>query len=239
MAELLWSWLPCCFVALGTELHKGASFGVEAGNVTIDDGLPDDAEGGLRTEVVFVVKLVHHLHDVVDWKAGVLDVGHLVAVTVFHLLISDETILLDEVEKLGAGKGMGDGDLNSFAIELLSEPDGVANGSPGFAGKAEDEITMYDEAKVMTVLHKIAGALDGGTLLDVLEYLGIAGFEADDQQPAASFLHRLEGVIVGGDTGVAGPGEAEGFEFFAELNGTGFLDVEGIVVEKELLNLRE
>ena len=232
-------WLLCYFVALRTELHKRASFGVEAGDVTIDDRPPDDAEGGPGTKVVFVVELMHHLHDIVDRKAGVLDVGHLVAAAVFHLLISDETIFLDEVEELGAGKGMGDGDLNSLAIELLSEPDGVANGSPGFTGKAEDEITVYDEAKVMTVLHKIAGALDGGALLDVLEYLGIAGLEADDQQPAASFLHRLEGVIVGGDTGVAGPGEAEGFEFFAELNGTGLLEVEGIVVEKELLHLRE
>jgi len=182
---------------------------------------------------------MHHLHDVVDRKIGVLDVGRLVAVAVLHLPISDETIFLDEVEKLGAGKGVGDGDLNGLAIELLGELYCVADGFLGFTRKAEDEITVYDEAKVMTVLHKIAGALDGGTLLDVLEYLGIAGLEADDQQPAASFLHRLEGVIVGCDTGVAGPGEAEGFEFFAELNGAGFLDVEGIVVEKEFLNLRE
>ena len=208
MAECLRLWLLCYFVALRTELHKRASFGVEAGDVTIDDRLPDDAKGGLGTKVVFVVELVHHLHDVLRGQAGVLDVGHLVAAAVLHLLISDETIFLDEVEKLGAGKGMGDGDLNSLAIELLSEPDGVANGSPGFTGKAEDEITVYDEAKVMTVLHKIAGALDGGTLLDV-EYLGITGLEADDQQPAAGFLHRLECVIVGGDTGVAGPDKAE------------------------------
>ena len=208
MAECLRLWLLCYFVALRTELHKRASFGVETGDVTIDDRLPDDAEGGPGTKVVFVVELVHHLHDVLGGQAGVLNVGHLVAAAVLHLLISDETIFLDEVEKLGAGKGMGDGNLNSLAIELLSEPDGVAYGSPGFTGKAEDEITVYDETKVMTVLHKIAGALDGGTLLDVLEYLGIAGLEADDQQPAPSFLHRLEGVIVGGDTGVAGPGEA-------------------------------
>jgi hypothetical protein len=228
-------WLLCYFVALRTELHERASFGVEAGDVTIDDRLPDDAEGGPGTKVVFVVELMHHLHDVVERKAGVLDVGHLVAAAVFHLLISDKTIFLDELEKLGAGKGMGDGDLNGLAIELLGELYGVAYGSPGFTGKAEDEITMYDEAKVMTVLFEVAGALNGGTLLDVLENLRIAGLEADDQQPAASFLHGLEGVIVGGDPGVAGPGEAEGFEFSAKLNGTGLLDIESIVVKKNSL----
>jgi hypothetical protein len=70
MAECLRLWLFCYFVTLGTELHKGASFGVEAGNVTIDDRFPDDAEGGLGTKVVFVVELVHHLHDVLGGQAG-------------------------------------------------------------------------------------------------------------------------------------------------------------------------
>ena len=64
MAECLRLWLLCHFVALRTELHKRASFGVEAGDVTIDDRLPDDAEGGPGTKVVFVVELMHHLHDV-------------------------------------------------------------------------------------------------------------------------------------------------------------------------------
>src|ERR1700721_1385436 len=82
MAECLRLRLLCHFVALRTELHKGASFGIEAGDVTIDDRLPDDAEGGPGTKVVFLVELMHHLHDVVDRKAGVLDVRHLVAAAV-------------------------------------------------------------------------------------------------------------------------------------------------------------
>jgi hypothetical protein len=183
MAECLRLRLLCHFVALRTELHKGASFGVEARNVTIDDRLPDDAEDGPGTKVVFVVKLMHHLHDVVDRKAGVLDVGHLVAAAVFHLLISDETIFLDEVEKLGAGKGMGDGDLNGLAIELLGEPDGVAYGSPGFTGKAEDEITMYDEAKVLTAFTKSRARW---TVAPFLIFLRIWG--SPDSKPTISSL---------------------------------------------------
>src|ERR1700679_1278181 len=142
---------------------------------------------------------MHHLHDVVDGKAGVLYVGHLVTVAVFHLLVGDETILFYEVEELSAGKGMSDGDLNGLAIEFLGELDGVADGSLGFARKAEDEITMYDEAKGLAVLDKGAGALNCRTLLDVLEYLGVPGFKTDDEQPTSGFLHRFERLIVGGD----------------------------------------
>src|SRR6202041_1691082 len=99
--------------------------------------------------------------------------------------------------------------------------DGVADRFLGFAGKTEDEITMYDEPKVMAVPDEAPGALDGGALLDVLKYLWVAGLEADDQQPAASFFHGLESVIVRGDARVAGPGDAEGLKFFAKLDGAG------------------
>src|ERR1700721_939066 len=100
MGEFLRFWLSLWFVSLGTELNEGASFGVKTRDVTIDDGLPDDAEGGLGTKVVFVVKLMHHLHDVVGGKARVLDMGHLVAVAVFHLLVGYKTILCRQVKRL-------------------------------------------------------------------------------------------------------------------------------------------
>ena len=84
-----------------------------------------------------------------------------------------------------------------------------------------------------------ARALDGGALLDVLEDLRVAGLEADDEQAAAGFLHGLEGVVVGGDARGAAPGEVERLQLFAELDGAGLLDVEGVVVEEELLHLGE
>jgi hypothetical protein len=96
-----------------------------------------------------------------------------------------------------------------------------------------------DEAEVVAVLGELAGALDGGALLDVLEDLRVAGLEADDEQAAAGFLHGLEGVVVGGDARGAAPGEAEGLELLTELDGADLLDVEGVVVEEELLDLGE
>ena len=134
---------------------------------------------------------------------------------------------------------MGDGDLDGLAVERLGEVDGVADRLLGLAGQAEDEVAVDDEAEVVAVLDEVARALDGGALLDVLEDLRVAGLVADDQQAAAGFLHGLERVAVGGDARGAGPGEAQRLELRAELDGARLLDVEGVVVEEELLDVRE
>jgi len=94
-----------------------------------------------------------------------------------------------------------------------------------------------DEAEFVAVAGKVASTLDGGTLLDVLEDLRVAGLVADDEQAAASVLHGLEGVVVGGDARRAGPGEAEGLQLLAQLDGACLLDVEGVVVEEKLLDV--
>jgi hypothetical protein len=86
---------------------------------------------------------------------------------------------------------------------------------------------------------EVERALDGGALLDVLEDLRVAGLVADDEQAAAGILHGLQGVVVGGDARGAGPGEAERLQLLAELDGAGLLDVEGVVVEEELLDVGE
>ena len=91
----------------------------------------------------------------------------------------------------------------------------------------------------MAVLRKGPRALDGGALLDVLEDLRIAGLEADDEQAAAGFLHRLQRVAVGGDARSAAPRQVQRLQLFAELDRAHLLDVEGVVVEEELLDLGE
>src|SRR6185437_8082526 len=53
-------------VALRAQLEEGLSFHVEARHIAIDDRLPDHAERRFGTEVVLVVKAMHHLHYVVD-----------------------------------------------------------------------------------------------------------------------------------------------------------------------------
>ena len=67
-------------------------------------------------------------------EAEVFDVGHLVAALVGHGFVGDEAVGLGEVEELGAGEGVGDGDLDGLAVDLFGEVDGVADGLAGLAG---------------------------------------------------------------------------------------------------------
>ena len=89
----------------------------------------------------------------------------------------------------------------------------------------------------MAIFHEVARALDGGTLLDVLENLRIAGLEAYDKEAAAGVFHGFEGVAVGSDARGAGPGDPERLQLLAELDGPGLLDVESVVVEEELFDV--
>jgi len=135
--------------------------------------------------------------------------------------------------------GVRDGNLDGFAVERFREIDGVANRVLGFARQAEDEVGVDDEAEVVAVLDEVACTFDGGALLDVLEDLRIAGFEADDEQAAAGVLHGFEGVAAGRYARCARPGDAERLQFFAELDGAVLLDVEGVVIKEELLDMRK
>ena len=121
-------------------------------------GLPDDAERGLGAEVVFVVEAVHHLHHVLGGQAGILDVRHLVAAVVRHLLVGDQVVVLGVVVELGAGVGMRDRDLNGLAVERLGEVDRVADRLRRFAGKTDDEVAVDDQAELVAVLGEARAA---------------------------------------------------------------------------------
>src|SRR6185369_11169541 len=210
-----------------------ALFGLE--QCTEDDRNPD-----LRTEIVFVVKLVHHLHQVISWDVGIFDVCDLVSAGVYHVLfVDDEAVRLGVIVELGAGISVGDGDLDGLDVKFLGEVDGTANGFTSLAGETEDEVAVNDESEFFAVLYELTGALDGGAFLDVLENLRIAGFEADDEQAATGFLHGLERLVVGSDARGAGPGEPEGLELGAEFDGARLLNVKGVVVEEELFHVGE
>ncbi len=88
-------------------------------------------------------------------------------------------------------------------------------------------------------MREVTCPLDGGALLDVLQNLRIAGFKADDEQPAARILHSLQRLAIGGDARGAGPCEIQRLQLLAEFNRASLLNVEGVVVKEELLDVRE
>ena len=91
--------------------------------------------------------------------------------------------------------------------------------------------------ELVAVLGELAGALDGGALLDVLQDLLIARLVADDEQAAAGFLHGLQRLVIGGDARGAGPGQPERLQLCAQLDGARLLDVEGVVVEEKFFHV--
>ena len=97
---------------------------------------------------------------------------------------------------------------------------------------------MDGQAQLLAILGELARPLHGGALLDVLQNLRVAGFVADDQQAAARVFHGLQSFEVGGHARGAGPGHPQRLQLRAKLDGARLLDVEGIVVEEELLDLR-
>ena len=116
----------------------------------------------------------------------------LVAAFVDHLVAADhKSVFGDVVVQLGTRIGVGNRNLNGFHVKLFCESDRVLNGLLGFARESEDEIPVNDQAKLVSILGKLAGALKGCAFFNVLQNLRVTGFEADDQQPASCFLHRF------------------------------------------------
>ena len=133
---------------------------------------------------------------------------------------------------------MSDRNLDGFDVEFLREIDRPANAFTGLAGQAKDEVTVDGKSKLVAVLGELTCALDRGALLDVLQDLRIARLEANDQEAATCFAHRLQRFVVGGNTRRAGPCQLQRLQLFAKLDGARLLNVEGIVVEEEFLYVR-
>src|ERR1700691_5691353 len=87
------------FDTLGAEFHEGFGLGIEAASVALDDGLPDDSEGGFGAEKVFVVELLDHFHDVLYGQTGVFDVGYLMPGIVGHGSVGYEPVFLYVLEE--------------------------------------------------------------------------------------------------------------------------------------------
>ena len=199
-----------------------------------EDCLAQNAVRGLWAEIIFIVKLVYGLHHFGARQARVLDLHHLVAGIINHLaLLCHEAVLHGELVQFGSGIGVRHRDLYRFHIEFLREFDRVLDHLASLAGQTENKVSMDHEAKFVAVLGELPGALDSSTLLDILQYLRIARFEADDQEPAAGIFHRFQRVIVGRHARSTRPRQAERLQLRAQFNRPRFLNVESVVVKEK------
>ena len=88
-------------------------------------------------------------------------------------------------------------------------------------------------------LVKRARHVDAHALLDVVQDLLVARFVADQQQAQAVVLQHLQRLARHVGLGVARPGHAELAELAGDRLGARQVVGEGVVVEEELLHLRE
>src|SRR5437868_8564841 len=97
---------------------------------------------------------------------------------------------------------------------------------------------MNDESQLVAVLGKLPGALNGCTLLDVLQNLLIARLVSHDEQPAARLLHRFQSLEIGGDPRSARPRQSQRLQLGAQFDRARFLDIESIVVKEKFFDVR-
>ena len=106
-------------------------------------------------------------------------------------------------------------------------------------GKTDNKVAMNLDANFTAVLHEGAGHFNGRALLDVLQNLRIAGFEAHDEETGTAIGHGLQGFVIAVNPRGARPLELQWLEFWPKLDSSVLANVEGVVVEENFLHLRE
>src|SRR5207244_12230909 len=94
-------------------------------------------------------------------------------------------------------------------------------------------------AELVTVPGEATRALDAHTFPDVLEDLLVARLVADDEQPKPVVLEDLQRLAVDVRPRVRRPGDPHPAEPLGDVTGARRIGGGGVVVEEELLHLRE
>src|SRR5208283_4622858 len=226
----------CPLHALRAQLQELHGFVVQTlPLVAIPERFTNDAPGDAWAEIVLIIKAAHSGHHLRLGQVRILDMRKLVAAVIGESFDAQKTLLSHGVVKFGAGHGVGQRNLDGFAIEFFGKFDGVLDGLFGFAGKTDDEVAVNANADLAAILHESAAHFHGRALLNVLENLSIAGFEANDEQASTAIRHGLQRFIIAVDARRGGPLELQGFELGAEFHDAVLADVEGVVVEENLL----
>src|SRR5262249_15130120 len=169
----------------------------------------------------------------------ILDVRKLVTAGIGKRFDAEESVFRHLLVELGAGHGVCKRYLDGFAVEFLGEVDGLVDGLGSFAREADDEVAVDLDADLAAILHEGTRHFDGGTLLDVLENLRVAGFETDDEETRAAIGHRPKRFIVAVNASGGGPAELVFLETIRKIDDAVLANVERVIVEEDFLHLRE
>src|SRR3989475_7436534 len=227
-------------LALGAHLQKLLAFDVEPPPVVgVKDRAPQDPEDDVRPEIVTVIELFDRVHDVPPAQPRILKHGKLMSLLVRHHRIDGIVVFLQVGIELRARIRMRHRNLNRLRIELHGKLNGPLDRRRRFPWRADLEIAVHHKAQLLAIFHDLARLFDRGAFLDVLQNLRIAGLEPDDQQPAASLFHRLQGLVARRHPGVAGPGKLQRLESLADLDRAVLGPGKRVIVEENFLRLGE
>src|SRR5580700_10934989 len=113
----------------GANLEKSLRFFIEALAIhAVESRFSQDTEYCLWPEIIFIVKTMHCLENVIRWQTRILNVSQLMSTLIDHLVVADhEAILHRIIVQFGSRVSMSHGNLNRFHIQFLGERDRVTN----------------------------------------------------------------------------------------------------------------
>src|SRR4030095_11400006 len=191
------------------------------------------------SKIVTIIEMFDRLDDFLPRQTGVFQVGKLVTKLVGHRIVGVVVVLLQVIIELRARVGVSDRNLNGFAVQLLCKLHRALNGLLSLAGQANDEISVDDNTQALAVLHEFQPLLDRRTLFYVLQNLWISRFKSYDHQPAAGFLHRLQGFVVGVHPRRARPGEPQRLQLLAQIQDAVLPPGKSIIIKEDLFDIRK
>src|SRR6266853_3001513 len=207
--------------------------------LSVPQRLFHDAPHNLRPKIILIIEAVHARHHLRLREMWVLDVRELVAAGIRQRLHFQETLLCHGVVQFRSRHGMRQRNLDRLAIEFLCEINGLLNRLLGLARQSDDEVAVNLDPHLAAVLHERAAHFNRCALLDVLEDLWFARFEAYDKEPRSAIRHRFYRFVVAVHPCRRRPLELQRLELRAKIQNAVLADVESVVVEEDFLHLRK
>ncbi len=142
-------------------------------------------------------------------------------------------VLTGHLEKLRAGIGRGERNLDAEHVEFLRETNRVLNRLLRFDRQTQNERAVNDHARLVAGLGEAAHFVHRHALLDAREDVVVARFVTDQEQAQTGVLELFNRIVIEVGAAVAGPGQAKRREFLGDFASARQVRGKGIVIEEE------